>query len=147
MFPLLKELVYDNHFTNAVQNRVDTTNIRPMLSNDEKELIKRNIKFLLGITFNLPIGTKFGIQVFETSTYRKGYEETNGNTHGFDGNHVYLVCEMFENRDVLKTLIWKTTPTIQGVEFYMDSKDIYRYVQRTKETTFDEKTLKKIRTF
>jgi len=147
MFPKLQELVYDNHFVNAVQNRIDTTNIRPMLSNDERELIKRNIKFLLGITFDFVVGTKFGIQVFETSTYRKGYEQTNGQEHGFDGNKVFLVCEIFPNKDVLKTLIWKSTPTIKGVEFYIDSKDIYRYVQRTKETTFTEQTLKKIRTF
>lgn len=149
MFPKLKELVYNDHFTNAVQNRIDTTNIRPMLSNDEKNLIKRNIQFLLTIKFDFIVGTKFGIQVFESSQQRIGREEVNGNEHGFDGNKVYLVCEIFENNDVVKTLIWKSSPTIKGVEFYMNSNDIYRYVQKSDEKVIDENTIKnrKIRTF
>jgi len=44
MFPKLQELVYGGHFLNAVQNRVDSTNIRPQLSNQEREQIKENIQ-------------------------------------------------------------------------------------------------------
>lgn len=130
MFPKLQELVYGGHFLNAVQNRVDSTNIRPQLSNQEREQIKENIQRMYPLHFVLPSGTKFGIQVFETSTYRTGFEDKNGDTHKFDGNKVYLVCEIFDNKDVIKTLIWKGSPTIKDVQFYLNYTDVLRIKQR-----------------
>lgn len=133
MFPKLQELVYGGHFLDAVKNRVDTTNIRPQLSNEDKQAIKENIQRMYPLRFELPNGTKFAIEVYRSSQYRNGWEQKDGREHRFDGNKVYLVCEIFGEKDVIKTLIWKGTPTIKDVQFYVNYTDILRIQQRIKD--------------
>lgn len=130
MFPSLKELIYKGHFLDAVKNRVDTTNLRPQLSNEERQSIKENIQRMYPLHFEIPNGTKFAIEVWRSSQYRNGWEEKDGKEHRFDGNKIYLVCEIFNGEDVIKTLIWKGTPTIKDVQFYVNYTDVIRIKQR-----------------
>lgn len=141
MFPKLKELIYGGHFLDAVKNRVDTTNIRPQLSNEDKQAIKDNIQRMYPLHFDLPNGTKFAIEVWRSSQYRNGWEQKDGREHRFDGNKVYLVCEIFGEKDVIKTLIWKGTPTIKDVQFYVNYTDILRIQQRTKDRIISQNEL------
>jgi len=142
MFPKLKELLYGGHFLNSVKNRVDTNYIRPLLSDEERKTIKENIQKMIPLKFSLPTGTKFAIKVWQSSQVRVGYELKDGKEHSFDGNKVYLVCEIIGKDDVIKTLIWKTTSTIKDVQFYIYYKDILEIQQRNNNSLITYQDLK-----